>query len=669
VAAALLLQARKERAEFLLRVGVHDLALPAPGGAHLHAVQRRHRGEHAPGLHEGTHVLEEEREQEGADVGAVHVRVRHQDDLAVAGLREVEGAARAGSDHLDDGGALGVLQHVRGRGLLDVEDLAADGKERLELRVARVLGGAEGALALDDEQLGAFHVGAPAVGQLGGERGGLQRVLPPRDLLVEARGDPGTHLAHDLLQEEARLLLLLPAARGQDGLEFPLDDARDDAAHGGGAEDLLGLALELRFGEAHGDHGGQARHDVVLLDPAVACGDLQAPRVALDGRSHRLQEGLLETGEMGTALRRGDDVDEGPDCRVVPRAPPHGDVDVALPLDLAGPEVALRVEVLDRLGEGADTGEVPGIGHRGVGGEEVREVHDAAVVAELLRPRLLAARVGDADREAGDEEGRLPGPIEEILVAEAGALGEDLPVGPVPDARPRPPPGDPPRHLQARRRRERRERVRRRDARGVVVRPRFTAVEGHPVGPATPVDLHVEPFGQGVHDGGPHPVQAAGRRVGTTAELPAGVELREHDLHAGQARRLDGVHGNATAVVPHLDGGVRMEDDLDQACVTLERLVHGVVDDLPQAVHEPARVGGSDVHPRPLADSLEALQHGEVAGGVVGLRRGRHPQILRSAPVTAGPRAGQAWRGPPTPPANVALLRAWMSVGRGYMLV
>ena len=43
-----------------------------------------------------------------------------------------------------------------------------------------------------------------------------------------------------------------------------------------------------------------------------------------------------------------------------------------------------------------------------------------------------------------------------------------------------------------------------------------------------------------------------------------------------------------------------------------QRLVDAVVDDLPQAVHEPAGVGGADVHARALADRLEPLEDQEV---------------------------------------------------------
>jgi hypothetical protein len=67
-------------------------------------------------------------------VGAVDVGVAHDDHLAVAGRVEIEGAPRPGADHLDDGRAFGVLEHVGDRRLLDVEDLAANWQQRLVVR-------------------------------------------------------------------------------------------------------------------------------------------------------------------------------------------------------------------------------------------------------------------------------------------------------------------------------------------------------------------------------------------------------------------------------------------------------------------------------------------------------------------------------------------------------
>jgi len=67
-----------------------------------------------------------------------------------------------------------------------------------------------------------------------------------------------------------------------------------------------------------------------------------------------------------------------------------------------------------------------------------------------------------------------------------------------------------------------------------------------------------------------------------------------------------------------------VQDHLDEAAVADQRLVHRVVENLPQAVHEAAAVGGADVHAGPLADRLQAFQHRQVACrvGAGGVRRG-----------------------------------------------
>ena len=118
-------------------------------------------------------------------------------------------------------------------------------------------------------------------------------------------------------------------------------------------------------------------------------------------------------------------------------------------------------------------------------------------------------------------------------------------------------------------------------------------------------------------------MQAAGRRVRAAAELAAGVELREDDLDARETgARLD-VDRDAARLVADLDAAVGVEDDVDARAVPAERLVDGVVDDLPEAVHEAAGVGRADVHARALADRFESLEHLQVVGGILG---GHNPQ-------------------------------------------
>ena len=223
----------------------------------------------------------------------------------------------------------------------------------------------------------------------------------------------------------------------------------------------------------------------------------------------------------------------------------------------------------------------------------------------------------------GHQEARLPGARDQLVVREDGRLGEDLPVRPVPHARPGPGAGDLADDRELGPGDERLERVVRTDAVAVVEDAGLAAVERHAVRATAAVDLDVEARRQRVDDGRADAVQTAGRPVRAAAELAAGVQLGEHDLDAGQAGlRLD-VHRDAAAVVAHLDGGVGVQHDLDPVAVAAERLVDRVVDDLPQAVHEAAAVGGADVHAGALAHRLEPFEHRQVPGGVAGLRGGR----------------------------------------------
>jgi hypothetical protein len=84
----------------------------------------------------------------------------------------------------------------------------------------------------------------------------------------------------------APLSLLVALGRGEAGGELLLDDLGDDGSDRRGAEDLLGLTLELRLGQPDGDDGGQPGEDVVLLDLVGA--DLEPARVELQLRRNTL---------------------------------------------------------------------------------------------------------------------------------------------------------------------------------------------------------------------------------------------------------------------------------------------------------------------------------------------------------------------------------------------
>ena len=180
----------------------------------------------------------------------------------------------------------------------------------------------------------------------------------------------------------------------------------------------------------------QTGQDVFLLELLVRA-DLEPPGVLLDLAANELHESLLEAGLVRAALRRRDDVDVGAEHRVVAGPPAQRDVDLGLTRNLGRDHVAVLLQHGDVLGERAGALDAPGVRQGGVGCEVAHVLRDAAGEPEGLADGFLTALVDDLERETGNEERGLPGTGGEFIHLELGALGEDLPIGPVADARSR----------------------------------------------------------------------------------------------------------------------------------------------------------------------------------------------------------------------------------------
>ena len=70
-------------------------------------------------------------------------------------------------------------------------------------------------------------------------------------------------------------------------------------------------------------------------------------------------------------------------------------------------------------------------------------------------------------------------------------------------------------------------------------------------------------------------------------------------------------HRNAAPVVDDLDAAVVEEPHVDLAGVAGHRLVHRVVDHLPDEVVQTTLTGGPDVHAGAFADGLQPFEHGD----------------------------------------------------------
>ena len=98
---------------------------------------------------------------------AVDVGVGHDDDLVIAQLVDVELIpADAGAERHDQRADFLRRQHLVETRALHVQDLAAQGQDRLGAAVAALLGGAASGVTLDQEQFGLRRVLFLTVGQL-----------------------------------------------------------------------------------------------------------------------------------------------------------------------------------------------------------------------------------------------------------------------------------------------------------------------------------------------------------------------------------------------------------------------------------------------------------------------------------------------------------------------
>src|SRR5690606_12417617 len=107
------------------------------------------------------------------DVRSIDIGVGHDDDAVVAELLEVLFDPYAAAQCRDECGDLLGLKHLVEAGALDVQDLSAKGKDRLELALPALLGGTTGGLALDDVDLAELGVLFLAVAELARKRGEL----------------------------------------------------------------------------------------------------------------------------------------------------------------------------------------------------------------------------------------------------------------------------------------------------------------------------------------------------------------------------------------------------------------------------------------------------------------------------------------------------------------
>ena len=361
-------------------------------------------------------MAEEEGQDQGLNVAAIHIRVTHDDNLVIAKLGHVqgpfvllcsEGDAQRRVDVLD----LLVLENLVVHGLFHVEDFTSKRHDRLVVAVSALLGGSTCRITLHQEELTQSRVLLGTIGQLSGQARAAHHGLALDHFTRFSSSVTGLGSEDDFVD---------------DGLGFPwvffevsLQHIRNGLAHRRRnfrvAELGFGLALELRFRHLDADDGGQSFTEVIGAD--VKLEFVQHParfRVLLQCQ----RQSTAETGEVRTALVGIDVVDVGEEVlrkrRVVRHSHFHW-YSVALPAyvnDFGNEGLAVRVEVAHEILEAFRR--VEGL------------AQEPEVVAFLVLHPL--AEVGQGDGQPLVEEGQLAHAIRQRVVGVDEGL-EDLLIG------------------------------------------------------------------------------------------------------------------------------------------------------------------------------------------------------------------------------------------------
>ena len=353
---------------------------------------------------------------------SVDIGIGHQHDLVIAGLGDVEVLADTGAERLDHRLHFLVRQRLVQACALDVEDLAAQREDRLRVRIPALHGRTTGGVALHEEDLADRGVFARAVLELVGHRSRLEDALAARSLTSFARCHAGAG-GVDRLADDVLRLLRIPV---EPVAELVTHDLLHERPRFRVAELGLGLALELRLGQLHGDDGGESLTDVLTGEVVILLlQHVLRTRVAVDQRGQSRPEAFL----VRAALVRVDRVGEGEDVLGVARRPLHrhlhGDLAVGV----------LRLEIDDLVVDDL------GVTHLV---EVLHVVDQAPLVEEAVVTRIrrlgsgagldvfdvgLSALVAQVDTEALVQEGHLLEPGAQRVVVELDRV-EDVGIGP-----------------------------------------------------------------------------------------------------------------------------------------------------------------------------------------------------------------------------------------------
>ncbi len=265
--------------------------------------QRRPRHVHVSALDQAPEVPEEQRQQQNLDVGAVHIGVGQDADLAVAQTAQIDrllGGVRIDADRDCDVVHLRIGEQPVALDFPGVQHLAAQRKDCLKFLVPPHLGRPARRIPFDQEQLVARQIGGFAVGQLARQHG-HSGALALLHLLSFAR--PRLRLSNRQLDDAAPVLRIVV----QPEFKRRTNERRDQADRVATVQPFLDLPLELGIQNLGRQQKTRTSEHIVRqqLD------SFWHQPMRLGEGAHRVEDALAQPGLVRAAGRGRNQIHEG----------------------------------------------------------------------------------------------------------------------------------------------------------------------------------------------------------------------------------------------------------------------------------------------------------------------------------------------------------------------
>ena len=278
----------------------------------------------------------------------IDIGIRHDDDLVITKLRDIEVFVDAGTEGGDHTLDFFIRIYAVEACLLHIQYLTTERQHSLGMYISSILCRAQCRISLNDEDLALIRILRVTVDELARKTDTIERRLSSRKITGTTSRCTRTLSEYRLLADGTRYTRVLLEIVG----ELLTDDVLNRGLRLGISKLLLGLSLELRILDFDRNYGRETFTDIITTQIRLrVLQELMTACIIVKG----LRDRVFKTGEVGSTLRGIDVIDEGIGILSIGVIMLHRDLDEhMIPLTLTVNDIRIQwllalVEILHEL--------------------------------------------------------------------------------------------------------------------------------------------------------------------------------------------------------------------------------------------------------------------------------------------------------------------------------